>query len=63
MSTAPICICGIQMIVRTRRSDDRKFFACPTFPKCDHTEAYEWERTGEDRTPSQPQRSPYPPLQ
>ncbi len=54
MSNAPICICGDQMIVRTSRESGRKFFGCRNYPQCDHTEAYEWEKTAEDRPADAP---------
>ena len=26
--------CGIKMVLRTRRSDDAKFWGCPDYPEC-----------------------------
>ena len=42
MSNAPICQhCDVQMVERTRRSDGKKFYGCPNWPRCDETETHE----------------------
>jgi hypothetical protein len=35
--TAPVCSCGAEMVVRTRRSDGNRFLGCSRFPACRHT--------------------------
>ena len=34
------CVCGEEMVLRTRRSDGKKFWGCSTFPKCKRTNEY-----------------------
>ena len=34
----PVCRCGQDMVVRTRRRDGQRFFGCSTYPKCRNTQ-------------------------
>lgn len=34
-SAAPVCpLCGGEMVVRTRKTDGKRFYGCKAFPKC-----------------------------
>ena len=40
-TSAPICVCGLQMVERRNKATGEPFYGCKKFPHCRHTEPVE----------------------